>query len=238
MKTYFFDLLAQEGWIIDRDGTSLPGVHAGLEHASTVARELMKGAERSRRHWRLRMRDEKSAGFGELLFASVDPTLDHVTPPVRTVIENVSWQLGELVQMVIRLDRQRYEYRAFWARLNRRPFLVAIGDRRVASIPAVPDLPATNGPNHQAARVGLRTSHADRLASVKNDRITLLKAEQHIAEGEKHVVRQRALIAALEQKGADATESKRLLALFEGTLALHVNHRNRLARAMSHELAS
>ena len=81
MKTYFFDLLAQEGWIIDRDGTSLPGVHAGLEHASTVARELMKGAERSRRHWRLRMRDEKSAGFGELLFASVDPTLDHVAQP-------------------------------------------------------------------------------------------------------------------------------------------------------------
>ena len=78
MKTYFFDLLAQEGWIIDRDGTSLPDVRAGLEHASTVARELMKGAERSRRHWRLRMRDEKSAGFGELLFASVDPTLDHL----------------------------------------------------------------------------------------------------------------------------------------------------------------
>ena len=119
MTRYFFDLLAQEGWIEDPDGTLLPEASAALEHARVVAQELMKGVERSSRHWRLRIGDEDGRSFGDLLFARVDPTLDHLAPQIRAVIEDVSRQLGEVTQRTAEMDALRYEFRALLARLKR-----------------------------------------------------------------------------------------------------------------------
>jgi hypothetical protein len=242
MTTYFFDLLAQEGWIADDDGTSFSEVSAAMEHARVVAHELMRGAERSRRHWRLRVRDEKSVGFGELVFASVDPTLDNLRPRIRTLIENVSWGLGELTQRAIEMDGQRYEFRALLARLRRQPFLVATGGHRVATIDVEPE----SGPIVLPPRLvasGRRSGEALRGAGLEPGGLNvswpvmdrhlalqhLAQAQRHVTDGERYIHNQRRIIAQVEQRGDDPAESKRLLALFEVVQKMHVADRDRLA---------
>ena len=43
----------------------------------------------------------------------------------------------------------------------------------------------------------------------------LKQAEEHVAVGQKHIARQREIIAELEADGHDVTDSRRLLQLFE-----------------------
>jgi hypothetical protein len=57
----------------------------------------------------------------------------------------------------------------------------------------------------------------------------LAEVEAHIALGERHIVRQRKLVAELARDGHDTTEAKRLLANLEETQALYIATRD-LAR--------
>jgi hypothetical protein len=127
--------------MIGAEGTGLPDSKAAAEHARQVACELMKGVERSRRPWRLRVRDGDGVTIEELLFASVDRTLDHLEPHLRGLIESISWRLGELNETVIAMNVQRNEFHAFLAGLNRRPFLVPSGGRRVMTTAPEHDAP-------------------------------------------------------------------------------------------------
>jgi hypothetical protein len=63
----------------------------------------------------------------------------------------------------------------------------------------------------------------------------LAQAEQHIADGERHLTRQRATICELEQDGFDAVAARALLASFKQTQALHVAHRERVSAEISGE---
>lgn len=58
-------------------------------------------------------------------------------------------------------------------------------------------------------------------------------AEQHIAEGERHIARQREIVAQTVRGGHDSKESRDLLALFEQMQALHVTDRDRLLRELA-----
>jgi hypothetical protein len=60
----------------------------------------------------------------------------------------------------------------------------------------------------------------------------LTAAEEHAALGERHIVRQRALVAEPEQKGADTTEASRLLASFEQLQVAHLAECDRLRRQL------
>jgi arginine repressor len=60
----------------------------------------------------------------------------------------------------------------------------------------------------------------------------LAQAEDHIILGERHIVRQRELVAELEQKGHDTTEAKRLLAEFEELQVMHLADCDRLRREL------
>ena len=51
----------------------------------------------------------------------------------------------------------------------------------------------------------------------------------HIAQGERHVASQRAIVLRLNELGADASLAEDILEEFEATLA---EHRDHLARAM------
>jgi len=57
---------------------------------------------------------------------------------------------------------------------------------------------------------------------------TLRRAEDHIAEAEAHIRRQREIVADLERDGHDTALAKDLLEIFEGTLANHIRLRDRL----------
>ena len=61
----------------------------------------------------------------------------------------------------------------------------------------------------------------------------LAQAERHILIGEGHVSEQRRLIDELERDGHDVTSAKELLATFEESLWLHVQHRDRLRKELS-----
>src|SRR5262245_42955830 len=56
----------------------------------------------------------------------------------------------------------------------------------------------------------------------------LAQAERHIAEGRAHVESERQIVEGLVRGGHDARKSQDLLELFEDTLAMHVEERDRL----------
>jgi hypothetical protein len=60
----------------------------------------------------------------------------------------------------------------------------------------------------------------------------LQQTEQNIAQGNRHVAEQHALVARLEQQGHDAASARALLALLEESLRLHMAERDRLLREL------
>jgi hypothetical protein len=55
-------------------------------------------------------------------------------------------------------------------------------------------------------------------------------AHRHVSDGERHVARQRALIAELDRDGHDSWRARLLLQQFEDMLRLHVQERDRLEK--------
>ena len=58
-------------------------------------------------------------------------------------------------------------------------------------------------------------------------------AEMRVQRGQRHLDRQRASVAALEQADQDATMAKRLLKMLERALAIHVADRDRLTERLA-----
>jgi hypothetical protein len=58
-------------------------------------------------------------------------------------------------------------------------------------------------------------------------------AERHVTEGERHIMRQCELIAALKRDGHDMTTARELLAQFEEMQALHIADRDRLRQELA-----
>jgi hypothetical protein len=56
----------------------------------------------------------------------------------------------------------------------------------------------------------------------------LQKAERHIAQGERHIARQKEIVSGLGKYGHDAAAARTLLVQFEELLVLHVTDRDRL----------
>jgi len=135
MATYYFDMVVADRVIVDADGMDFPDRGSAVKHARRVAREMMKRDELTRRHWRLRICDEDRLRLDDVLFATADHTLDHLSPHLRRVIEDVCHRYAELAEMVLELRMMISQSRALLARSARAPFLVAVDGRRVAPLP-------------------------------------------------------------------------------------------------------
>ena len=61
----------------------------------------------------------------------------------------------------------------------------------------------------------------------------LEQVRYHIAQGEKHIARQRRLVAELELDGHEATHARETLNRFEDLQRLHVQERDRLERELA-----
>ena len=57
-------------------------------------------------------------------------------------------------------------------------------------------------------------------------------AERHVAKGKFRVIAQLALVAMLERRGLKIKAADTLLCQFEEILALHVQHRDRIAQEL------
>jgi hypothetical protein len=64
----------------------------------------------------------------------------------------------------------------------------------------------------------------------------LRRADQHVADGERHITQQRQLIAKLEQDGHDTKMAIELLATFEQLQATHIAHRDRIRDELAQPL--
>ncbi len=60
----------------------------------------------------------------------------------------------------------------------------------------------------------------------------LAKANEHVLLGERHVRRQRELVAELERDGHDTTGARKLLEQFEKLQAMHEADRDRIEREL------
>jgi len=60
----------------------------------------------------------------------------------------------------------------------------------------------------------------------------LAQAEAAIKEGTRHVQRQREIVASLQVDGHNPRQAEELLAIFEETLASHIEGRNRLRKEL------
>ncbi len=56
----------------------------------------------------------------------------------------------------------------------------------------------------------------------------LVQAEEHVLLGEKHILRQREILAELDRGGHDTTQAAALLVTLEESQILHVADRDRL----------
>jgi hypothetical protein len=69
------------------------------------------------------------------------------------------------------------------------------------------------------------------------DRVSLMdrlaKARRHVAEGERALARQRAVIQKLLRDGHNTQSARALLGNLEATQALHINHLNRVRAELS-----
>ncbi|MGA7958530.1 MAG: hypothetical protein WCA26_15885 [Xanthobacteraceae bacterium] len=87
MPNYTFELRDGSGGIDDESGVALTDGVDALRYAQTVVRELMRSRAAQTRTWRLDVYDEAGACVIELPFASIDPTLDHLRPELRAMVE-------------------------------------------------------------------------------------------------------------------------------------------------------
>ena len=109
MPNYTFELRDGHGGIDDKTGVSLTDGAEALRYAQTVVHELMRSREVQTRTWRLDVYDEGGARVLELPFASLDPTLDHLRPELRAMVEkfcNRRRALDETIYVVCNTVRE------------------------------------------------------------------------------------------------------------------------------------
>lgn len=131
MPRYFFNLRDGAGGVDDPDGAELSGEAAAMAYATDVAVELMRWAEAKRRHWQLDVYDEAGKLLFKVPFAAIDPTIDHLVPPLRASIEELCRNKRELAEAVFEARLAVLKSRATRARSNGKPHLAAQYGRRI-----------------------------------------------------------------------------------------------------------
>ena len=128
MPRYTFAL--QDGtWPVeDGSGVWLAGREQAVDYAEAVARELMRGREAQTRSWRLDVYENDGPVF-EIAFASIDPTLDHLAPPLRTAVEASCTSIRSAREIVSAARATVRESRALVARSRGKPYLATAAGR-------------------------------------------------------------------------------------------------------------
>ena len=126
MAIYTFILRDGRGDVEDTTGVELPDRDNALRYARDVVYELMRSRELETRSWRLEIYESGADGpICEIPFASVDPSLDHLTPKLRTMVESVSERQRLLGDVIHTAEATIQESRALVARSRGRPYLAS-----------------------------------------------------------------------------------------------------------------
>jgi hypothetical protein len=131
MPRYTFKVRDDDTGIEDDFGVNLPNVAIAHNYACDVVRELMDHRERSTRHWRLDVYEDSGEKVFEIPFASLDPTLDHLTHEQRALVEHGARQIGAVKEAFYALSLTRQETHALITRSRGQPYLAASAGRKI-----------------------------------------------------------------------------------------------------------
>jgi hypothetical protein len=122
MPLYTFELQDGERPVGDVSGAWFADRERALEHAHDVARELMTAREQQTRTWRLDIYED-GRQVEQIPFAHLDRTLDHLTPALRTAVEQGCDKLRDFKQAMAAAHATVRESRALVARSRGKPYL-------------------------------------------------------------------------------------------------------------------
>lgn len=131
MALYFFNLKDGRTTIPDQDGTELADDDAARAHAVVVARESMRNNESRTRTWRLQVCGPDRQPCFELLFASVDETIDQLPDEIGASVREVSGKFASLHDAIADVRMSLLQVRATLARSERAPYLAALNGSRL-----------------------------------------------------------------------------------------------------------
>jgi Domain of unknown function (DUF6894) len=124
MPNYRFALRDGQGDIDAAAAVLFADPTDALRYAQTVVHELMRSREAETRTWRLDVYDEGGECVIALPFASLDPTLDHLRPEFRAMVEKFCDRRRAVDEAVHAVEATVRESRALVAR-SRGKFYVA-----------------------------------------------------------------------------------------------------------------
>jgi len=131
MSLYFFNLKDGRTTIPDQDGTELADDDAARAHATVVARESMRNNESRTRTWRLQVCGGDREPLFELLFASVDETIDLLPQETRARVREVSGKFASLSDAITDVRMSLLQVRATLARSEGAPYLASLNGTRL-----------------------------------------------------------------------------------------------------------
>jgi len=119
MPVYHFIL--KPSWnppLIDRDGEEFPNDAAAYEHAVEVAREIMRNREVNCRTYSLEVRNENLETCFEIVFASIDETLELLPLDYRNSIIEYARARASLNETMVQMRRTLSDARETLTRAN------------------------------------------------------------------------------------------------------------------------
>ena len=125
MATYTFKVLDGCGDVEDETGVSFRHRDRAIQYARDIVHELMRNREVQTRSWRLNVYENGEGPICTIPFASVDSTLDHVVPKLRTMVEGMSEQKRLLSDALHAVKVTVQESRALVARSRGKPYLAS-----------------------------------------------------------------------------------------------------------------
>jgi hypothetical protein len=126
MAIYTFRVRDGRGDVEDTTGVELPDRDGAVRYANDVVRELMRSREVETRSWCLEIYESGGDSLVcEIPFASIDPSLDHLTPTLRTMVESISERKRLLSDAIHNVKGTIQESRALVARARGKPYLAS-----------------------------------------------------------------------------------------------------------------
>ena len=122
--TYTFRLRNDGCGVDDNVGVALADNASAYGYACTVARELMRCREIETRCWDLEVYRDGQGPVFDILFATVDPTLDHLRRELRSLVEKVSGKRRALKDVMYAAHVTLKESQSLVARSRGRPHLI------------------------------------------------------------------------------------------------------------------
>jgi hypothetical protein len=131
MPRYSFKLRDDDTGVEDDTGVNLPDAEIAYRYACDVVRELMQHREPHTRSWQLEVYEGEGKKVFEILFSTLDPTLDHLSVPLRGLVEDTAHRLRSLKDALCATQTTVQETRSLVARSRGKPYLAAHRGRKI-----------------------------------------------------------------------------------------------------------